>query len=120
MNLSEFYRRGVVRPLDDLAAQQLANSRVEGSVRTEWIPILSDNVFHDLWESGLFQQVNHACGSEISDYEEVILDSRQLPLALEALRELDHFNADVQLFSESLQGIIADAIASGGNVYFIF
>ena len=39
IQVPEFYRRGVVRPLDESAAKQLAEFKIDSSIRTEWIPV---------------------------------------------------------------------------------
>lgn len=120
MQATEFYRRGVVRPLDDSAAKQLSEFKIASSIRTEWIPVLSDDDFGDLWEAGVFQRINEVCGSAIADYEEVELDVKQLASALNVIRETKKLNGNNALFFKGLEGMIVDAIDAQTNVYFIF
>jgi len=121
MQVPQLYRRGVVRPLDDAAATQLKNWDVETSIRTEWLPVLSDEHFAMIWESGIFQRINEACGSTISDYEEVVLTVSQLNAALNVLNGMPLPNtADVSVFVQNLKAVMSQAIEAKTPLYFIF
>lgn len=120
VQLSYLFRRGVVRPLDDCAAQQMAAFHVNGPIRVEWIPILSDDEFAVLWEAGLLQRINEACGLGISDYEECELPADKTEVAVRTLRSEPEHAGSVSTFCKLLDALLSDALASNRNVYFIF
>lgn len=119
MQLSQLYRRGVVRPLDDCAAHQLAALKIELPIRVEWLPILDDTQFAAIWESGVFQRINDACGIEIADYEEVELAASKIGPALQVVRKETKSGAAVSMFFEKLETLLSEAIATNKSVYFV-
>lgn len=120
MQLPQLYRRGVVRPLDDHAATQLAAFRIDAPIRAEWLPILGDDEFADIWESGVFQRINEACDIQISDYEEVELKACDIPKALSALKCTNNGRRDVVTFVDALKQLLKEAATTTKNVYFVF
>ena len=120
MQLPQLYRRGVVRPLDDDAAKQLAAFRIDASIRVEWLPVLGDDQFGDIWESGVLQRINEACDVHISDYEEVELKACDIPKALRALECTNNGNRDVATFLDALKQLLKEAETTAKNVYFVF
>lgn len=120
MQISQLFRRGVVRPLDDEAARQLATFTIDDSIRTEWLPILGDSQFAEIWNTGILQCLNEACRIRISDYEEVELRSSQLGLALQVIRRnLTNIGSSLPFF-QKLDELLSEASDSERNVYFIF
>src|SRR5579871_2465693 len=110
MQVSQLYRRGVVRPLDDDAARQLAAFVIDDSIRTEWLPVFSDNQFAEIWNAGILQCINEACGISISDYEDVELPSSQVRSALQAIRSnLEKGGVSLPFF-QKLEALLAAAI----------
>ena len=120
MQLPRLYRRGVVRPLDEQAANELATYFVEKPIRVEWLAVPGDDQFDEIWEAGILQQINEACGIEISDYEEVELKASDVRKALHVLGNADHGNRDVVMFFEGLKALLTEAEATASSVYFIF
>lgn len=120
MQLPQLYRRGVVRPLDDCAAKQLAAFKIESPIRVEWLQLMGDDHFALIWESGLFQRINDSCGIEISDYEEVELEASKVAAALNAVQATHVTNCSASAFIERLEGLLYDAITSSRSVYFVF
>jgi len=120
MQLPQLYRRGVVRPLDKRAAKELATFNVVTPIRVEWLSILGDDQFGRIWESGILQRINKACGIVISDYEEVELKAGDVAKALHVLEDVDVENRDVLMFVERLKALLRDAEATASSVYFIF
>ena len=120
MQLPQLYRRGVVRPLDEQAAKELAAFKVETPIRVEWLCVLGDDQFGEIWETGILQRINEACGIEISDYEEVELKASDVRKALHVLGNADHGNRDVVMFFEGLKALLTEAEATASSVYFIF
>ncbi|MFN0199267.1 MAG: hypothetical protein ACKVT0_21155 [Planctomycetaceae bacterium] len=120
MQLSQLYRRGVVRPLDDCAARQLANFDIETTIRVEWLAVINDEQFSRIWQAGIFQRINDACGTEISDYEETELVANQIGRALSSMRGLTATNHSVSVFVENLDALFSEALVMNNNVYFVF
>lgn len=119
MQMSQLYRRGVVRPLDDKAARQLASYSIEDSIRAEWLPIPCDSQFDAIWESGVFQRINEVCHVEISDYEEIELPSAQVDMALMVIRhEMNKECAKIPFF-RNLEQLLQAAKDSERSVYFV-
>jgi hypothetical protein len=74
-----------------------------------------------IWESGVLQRINAACGSEISDYEEVELTVPQLKSALAAVSTIPiHATYDVMQFVENLIAMMLAAIEADSPLYFVF
>lgn len=119
MQLSQFFRRGVVRPLDDVAEQQLAAFRIDTPVRVEWLPIRNDHEFARIWEVGVLQRINEACGVDLSDYEEVELSANRIESALRVVRYHAGHRDSIGPFIQSLDGLLSDALATIKNVYFV-
>lgn len=120
MQLPQLFRRGVIRPLNEHAAKQLAAFCVDATLRVEWLPVLTDEQFDEIWEAGFLQRINESCGTEISDYEEVELKASAVPIAIQALDIMDHANETVVIFQTCLKELLTDAAKSGSSVYFIF
>lgn len=79
--VSELFRRGVVRPVDARARDQLSQFYVTTSIRCEWLPILGEDAFVALWVSGLFKALGEACDMAFGDYEEIMVESDDVPKA---------------------------------------
>ncbi len=119
MQLSQLYRRGVLRPLDDCATQQLSEFRVESSTRVEWLPILNDDDFASIWQTGILQKINDACGIEISDYEETELLTDKIERARQVLRSDVAMTGAAVPFFQKLDALLAEALATNNKVYFV-
>jgi hypothetical protein len=120
VQLSQFFRRGVLRPLDDCAARQLAALRIDSAIRVEWLQVFSDDEFGSIWESGVLQRINQACGIEISDYEETELPANRIEDALRAIRCDAGYGGSVSTFFQKLDALLCEALAAKRNVYFVF
>lgn len=120
MQLSQFFRRGVIRPLDAAAAQQLAAFRIDSPIRVEWLPIMNDDEFARIWETGVLQRINETCGVNISDYEETELPAKNTESALRAVRHDAGIPDSMGQFIQSLDGLLSDALTTNKNVYFVF
>lgn len=120
MQLSQFFRRGVIRPIDDDAARQLAAFRIDSPIRVEWLPIMNEDDFARVWEAGVLQRISEACGIDISDYEETELSANRIESALQALRYDAGKRDSIGQFMHSLDGLLSDALATNKNVYFVF
>ena len=120
MQISELYRRGVVRPLDDDASRQQATVKFEDSLRTEWLPILSDSQFAEIWKTGILQQINEACNVSISDYEDVELHSSHVEMAMQVMKKNWAKAGSARPFFQMLLALLAAAKENKSNVYFVF
>ena len=120
MQLPRLYRRGVVRPLDEQAANELATYHVDIPIRVEWLAVPGDDQFDEIWEAGVLQQINEACGVDISDYEETEVKASEVSKALHVVRNTVHDNVDVTMFVEGLKALLEEAEAMTSSVYFIF
>jgi hypothetical protein len=119
VQLSNIFRRGIVRPLDEHAERQLANFWIDSPIRVEWLPIFSDSIFEKIWESKIFQDINSVCKTGISDYEEVQLEVDKIVIALRVIREARFKDDQVVMFCKKLDGLLSDALISKKTVYFI-
>ena len=120
MELPQLYRRGVVRPLDEHAAKQLAAFKVDAPIRVEWLAVLGDDQFGNIWESGVLQRINDECEIHISDYEEVELKACEIPKALFAINSTQLGSSDVLTFCDALKQLLNEAAGTANSVYFIF
>lgn len=115
------YRRGVVRPLDERARDDLLHFYVGDSIRCEWLPIVDEDAFAVIWESGLLQAIGHACKLEFTDYEEIMVETDQVRKAVDAVKEfLLQPCADAsRVFAESLLYLLVDAQSARMPVLFV-
>jgi len=115
------YRRGVVRPLDERAREDLLHFYVGNSIRCEWLPIAGENDFEIIWKSGLLQAIGHACNLHFTDYEEIMVETDQVGKAVDAVKEfLSQPCAETCLmFAESLLQLLVDAQTAGMPVLFV-
>ena len=120
LQLSNLFRRGIVWGIDDGSARQLETFWVESPVRVEWLPVPTDAFFETLWVQGIFQEINVACGINISDYEEAILPFEKIASAQKVLRETKAIDGKVLDFCQRFEGALASALASKRNVFFVF
>ncbi len=119
MQLPELFRQGIVRPLDDAAAAELAAQEVRTPIRVEWLPIPDQEQFDRIWAAGVFQQVGAAGGIEITDYEEAELKAEKIPAALAALQSLEYPDAETARFVQGLRALLTEAAADGRCGYFV-
>lgn len=118
--VSELYRRGVVRPLNNRAREHLESFCAGNSIRCEWLPILDETEFATIWKSGLLQAIGDACSLYFTDYEEILIRSDDIPKAVLVAKEfLQHPDGEWRVFAESLLLLLVDAQASGMPVLFV-
>jgi hypothetical protein len=86
----------------------------------EWLQVFSDDEFGSIWESGVLQRINQACGIEISDYEETELPANRIEDALRAIRCDAGYGGSVSTFFQKLDALLCEALAAKRNVYFVF
>ena len=119
MQLSQLFRRGIVLPLDDDSARQLSEFAVHSPVRVEWLPILGDEQFTEIWETGVLQRINQNCGTSISDYEETVIPTSKIQYAIKAIRSASETNASASQFFGLLDLLLSDAMVMNRSVYFV-
>lgn len=81
---------------------------------------MNDDEFAEIWEAGVLQRINEACGIDISDYEETELPANRIESALQAVRNDAGKRDSIGQFMQSLDGLLSDALATNKNVYFVF
>ncbi|MCP4944138.1 MAG: hypothetical protein GY924_19455 [Planctomycetaceae bacterium] len=120
MQPSELWRRGVVMPHSPEVADQIAAWDVDESTMVEFLPIADQSLFDQLWDIGLFKDINQACGTLIDDYEAEWLPPEHLPSAANAVaRLLDHNpNGEVGDFLRRLSLLIGAAVQAHMPLYF--
>lgn len=121
MQLSELFRRGIVVPLTDRSAEQLARWSVDGFVSVEYLPIVGESLFEEVWNAGIFQSVNTTCSTLIGDYEEEDLQPEVLNTAIAALTAKmgEIKGSTVRSFVEDLIALCKSAMAKNRTVYFV-
>lgn len=119
MQLSSLYRRGVIRPLDNNASNQLAAFRVDSPIRVEWLAVASEEQFGRIWDSRVFRCINDACGIDISDYKEVELKSHLVKTA-HSVVDCVPLVDDAAHFAAGLKSLLLEAMLENRSVYFVF
>lgn len=121
MQLSEKFRRGIVVPLSDHSAEQLSRWAVDKFVMVEFLSIVDQSLFDQIWEAGIFQAINSACSTLIDDYEEEDLQPDLLERAIAALSATQRKVKEpaVKLFVDGLIAICRSAQEKHRPVYFI-
>jgi hypothetical protein len=122
MQITQLFRRGIVAPLTDQTADQLATWFVDGLVSIDFLPISNDAMFYKLWDTGIFQSLNQKCGTIIDDYEEEALKPDNMEIAMSVLIEFKQTikDPDVNLFVENLITLCRSAQKNNHPVYFVF
>jgi hypothetical protein len=119
VQVSALYRRGVVRPLDEIAETQLRRSLVASPIRCEWLAIVDSGQFTEIWQSGVFLRIAEACATEIAEYEEVILESHMLSTAIDVLSSMAVASHDAKQFVAALNSLMIAAAADEMPVLFV-
>lgn len=121
MQLSQLFRRGIVVPLTDTTAQQLAQWSVEGIVQVEYLPIPDQSLFEEIWRAGVFQAINDTCSTLISDYEEEDVRPEALGRAIAALAAKQQHIQDPDLrgFVDNLIALCQSGAEKNRPVYFV-
>ncbi|WP_417735256.1 hypothetical protein [Rosistilla oblonga] len=120
MQPSELWRRGVVMPLSTGVIERIAAWDVDDSVEVDFLPIDDESLFHQLWDIGLFSEINDACSTLIDDYESEWLPQEQFPAAAEVVKRLQHQNSNgrVGQFLNHLSDMIDRATVRQMPLYF--
>jgi hypothetical protein len=117
--LPRLFRRGIVSPCSERTAAEMATWHVQGVLRVEWMPI-DDAVFGAAWRAEIFQHLNRACSLSIDDYEEEVVDVRDLPRAIECLQSLNLAGQQLATeFARELTDFLITALKRSMPVYFI-
>jgi hypothetical protein len=121
MQLPQLFRRGIVVPLTDHSAEQLSRGSVDDFVAVGFVPIVSQSLFDEIWEAGLFQSLNSVCSTLIDDYEEEELQPEQLERAIASLAASRHrvMKPGVELFLENLIMLCRSAREKHRSVHFV-
>jgi len=121
MQLAELFRRGVVAPLTDEAAEELAQWSSTATSQVDFLPISTDALFQQIWSTGVFQEMNRACSSMIDDYEEEDLQPDVLRTALDVLdaKTVEVEEIAVKQFLLQLTALCKSALNRNHPVYFV-
>lgn len=121
MQLSELFRRGVVTPLSDGLEVDFAEGYCTRLGRVEFLPIASQALFEEIWESDLIGTLNSACSVAINDYEEESIPYSRLEDAIKSLSliNLASRSDNVRQFRSLLIELMSQAKTNGRPVYFI-
>lgn len=81
--------------------------------------MIGDEAFECIWGTGVLQQINAACGTNISDYEEVEVSAECVGDALRVMQRLS-LSAPASPFCADLVALLSNAASDGRSVYFVF
>jgi hypothetical protein len=111
MQIPELFRRGLVVPETDEAETELRSWNVSKCAKVRYLPIEGDALFLSLWKAGLFRAINRACGTNIDDYEEEVLEPDMLERAILAVKQVlgEVHEPSVRQFIEKLSPFLEDA-----------
>jgi len=85
MQNSELFRRGIVLPRSEFAKIALLSNNVDDSTEVVSVEIEHDALFYEIWDIGVFQEINRRTGLNIDDYEEEVIPPNLLPQTLQAI-----------------------------------
>jgi hypothetical protein len=121
MQVSEIYRRGIVLPLVDAAEEDLRYNDIEPTTAVRCLKITTDQLFANLWNSGVFEQINNLCGSLINDYEQDFVESSQLKKLRNVVEEAigGASNRELKDFLISLRELANSAILINRPLLFV-
>jgi hypothetical protein len=108
-------------PLTSDAAATINDGEIDESTEVYFLPISTHNLFSSLWGIGLFDRINHACGTLIDDYESEWLLHDQLANAGAEVNALQrqYPNGDVGEFLQQLSAQICRATETQSPLYFV-
>jgi hypothetical protein len=78
MQLSYFFRRGIVLPLDSQAYEQLASDNVDSSTAVRHLSLDDDADFYPLFVEGVIERINRRIGSTIDEYEDELIEHNKV------------------------------------------
>lgn len=121
MQLTEIFRRGIVLPRNQCSFQQFQRWDISGSVLVNFIPILQEQDFEIIWQSGVFQSLNSVCSLNIDDYEEEVLPVDKLSAAIAHLRIISNTLSEGYVidFVENLIDLSAEGDRIKMPIFFI-
>lgn len=119
MQIAERYRRGIVTPLTEEAAALLANWEAAEPAQVQFLPIEADALFFEVWQTGLFEDLNAVCGVVIDEYEEECIPPTALSDAISVVQaKLDGpESAEVLQFLRELAELFRSALTHERSVY---
>jgi hypothetical protein len=120
MQMTELWRRGVVRPHSVDVACDMRAARVDENTPVDYLPI-DNSLFANLIDVGLFSDLNGACGTLISDYEEEELpfDALKACVGIIECPETADRPPDMRNFLQSLALLEHTASDTGTPLIFI-
>jgi hypothetical protein len=123
MQLSHFFRRGVVLPLNAEAQIAMAHNDVDENTAARRISLDDDDLFYRLLVGGLFQKINKRTGSVLDEYED---ESIGEPTKLvEIIKLIDHALAnsstdvETRAFVSEFREMCSEAIDRRVSVFFV-
>jgi hypothetical protein len=121
MQVPEMFRRGVVVPMDEDAEHEMRSWNVSAAVHVRFLPIENEASFNSIWEAGVFAELNHACGTNMDDYEEEVMEPKALDraIAVIARRSKESCPLGLQEFMTRLLGLLREAKEMNRPVFFV-
>jgi hypothetical protein len=122
MQPSEFFRRSIVLPKSKAARMILEVGQFNPSLAEEYQTICIGPEFDIIWGSGLFSDINNACSSHISDYEDDDINYDRLP-AIVNLLDQKYARPSMPIlyrFCRRLKNLCLEGIENQMPLYFIF
>ena len=122
MHTRPHFQRGIVVPLDDAAESVMETGQLDRIASTIYFSFVDDSLFLLVSRSGLFGDLNRACGTQIEDSRNECITSEKLDAAITATRDLIEIviDDDTRWILEQILGVFADAKRLGKSAHFIF
>ena len=115
MQLTNF-RMSILSPLEDI--DYCCGKTL---LRMDYLVIDGCDCFNILWNDGVFDIINKACGSAIDEHEEECLKPDQINKAIVSLSKINKnlLHVYTQAFIDKLINLLTSAKNRGTSVYFV-
>ncbi len=122
MQLTEYCRRGIFSPCNQVAEDQLRSRYPDDPLLVNFISLNNDDDFYGLWDLKVFHKINGLCDSMIDDYEEEVIEPDKLYLIVRLIdQEYQNVSSpSLKIFFKSFRELLEKAIANQKPVFFIF
>lgn len=122
MQLSEKFRRGIFVAKNNQTEMELSNWSIEKSVYVEYLPILEDGLFYEIYKRGLFESINKISNSNIDDYEEECIDFKYFPEIKKVVNNLlkVELDTDVIRYLSAFLELLDYAYKNKRKIFFVF
>jgi hypothetical protein len=122
MQRSELFRRGIIVPNTEAAKEQLLANAIDTESDVTFLDLEKYGDFEEIFVTGVFSDINAACGVTIDDYEDEIVDWNKAYALINVVKNKQHKMQSEKflLFFNDLVDAAEMAMKKQMPIFFIF